>query len=272
MDASTRVATEESNARSTVVECSNVSREYERGGGGSWLPFVGGESGDRPTVKALDDVSLGIERGEFVGLSGPSGSGKSTLIHLLAGLDAPTSGTVTLAGEDVASLSQKRLTRLRLEQVGIVFQRFHLLPSLSARANVALPLVERGVPKRERRERAASLLERVGLGERQTHRPGELSGGEQQRVAVARALAGDPLVVFADEPTGELDTDTGERILDLLADLATDRSVVLASHDQRALDRTDRVIRLVDGRRQDDATVKRRDDGAVRRQDGSQDG
>ena len=250
MDASTQIATEESDARSAVVDCSNVTREYERGGGGSWLPFVGGGETSRPTVRALDGVSLTIDRGEFVGLSGPSGSGKSTLIHLLAGLDAPTAGRVTLAGEDVAELSQKQLTRLRLEQVGIVFQRFHLLPSLSARANVALPLVERGVSKGERREQASSLLERVGLGDRQSHRPDELSGGEQQRVAVARALAGDPLVVFADEPTGELDTETGERILDLLSDLATDRSVVLASHDERALARTDRVIRLVDGRRQ----------------------
>lgn len=227
------------------MECSNVTRKYERGGG-SWWPF-GGDGDDRPTVTALSDVSATIQRGEFVGLSGPSGSGKSTLIHLLAGLDAPTSGTVTLAGKDVAALSQKELTRLRLEQVGIVFQRFHLLPSLSARANVALPLVERGIPKAERREQAGSLLERVGLGDRQTHRPGELSGGEQQRVAVARALAGDPLVVFADEPTGELDTDTGRTILELLAELAADRAVVVASHDQRALDRTDRVIRLVDG-------------------------
>lgn len=246
MDASTRTATEESGNREAVVECSNVTRKYERGGGGSWWPFGGG--GDHPTVTALSNVSATIQRGEFVGLSGPSGSGKSTLIHLLAGLDTPTSGTVTLAGKDVADLSQKELTRLRLEQVGIVFQRFHLLPSLSARANVALPLVERGIPKAERRERAGDLLERVGLGDRQTHRPGELSGGEQQRVAVARALAGDPLVVFADEPTGELDTDTGRTILELLAELAADRAVVLASHDERALDRTDRVIRLVDGK------------------------
>lgn len=229
------------------MECSNVTREYERGRSGSWWPF-GGDGDARPTVTALSNVSATIRRGEFVGLSGPSGSGKSTLIHLLAGLDTPTSGTVTLAGRNVADLSQKELTRLRLEQVGIVFQRFHLLPSLSARANVALPLVERGIPKAERRERAGDLLERVGLGDRQTHRPGELSGGEQQRVAVARALAGDPLVVFADEPTGELDTDTGRTILELLADLAADRAVVLASHDERALDRTDRVIRLVDGK------------------------
>ncbi|WP_135825266.1 ABC transporter ATP-binding protein [Halorussus ruber] len=247
MDASTRTATEESARREAVVECSRVTRTYERGGGGGWLSFGDGGREELPTVTALDDVSLTIERGEFVGLSGPSGSGKSTLIHLLAGLDTPSEGTVTLAGEEVSDLSQNELTRLRLEQVGIVFQRFHLLPSLSARANVALPLVERGMGKSERREEAADLLERVGLGDRQSHRPGEMSGGEQQRVAVARALAGDPLVVFADEPTGELDTDTGATILNLLGDLAEDRAVVLASHDEQALDRTDRVIRLRDG-------------------------
>ena len=251
MDATTRPATEESDRREAVVDCSRVTRTYERGGDGGWFSFGSDDADGRPTVTALDDVSLTIERGEFVGLSGPSGSGKSTLIHLLSGLDAPTDGTVTLAGEDVSELSQKQLTRLRLEQVGIVFQRFHLLPSLSARANVALPLVERGMGKSERREEAAELLDRVGLGDRQDHRPGELSGGEQQRVAVARALAGDPLVVFADEPTGELDTDTGAVILDLLAELAEDRAVVLASHDEQALARTDRVIRLLDGQVKD---------------------
>ncbi|WP_135854366.1 ABC transporter ATP-binding protein [Halorussus salinus] len=252
MDASSRTATEESDRREAVVECDRVSRRYERGGSGGWFSFGGDDDTDeRPTVTALEDVTLTIERGEFVGLSGPSGSGKSTLIHLLSGLDAPTEGTVTLAGEEVSSLSQKQLTRLRLEQVGIVFQRFHLMPSLSARANVALPLVERGMGKSERREEAADLLERVGLGDRQDHRPGEMSGGEQQRVAVARALAGDPLVVFADEPTGELDTDTGGVILDLLGDLAEERAVVLASHDEQALARTDRVIRLRDGQVQE---------------------
>nr|WP_128478762.1 ABC transporter ATP-binding protein [Halorussus pelagicus] len=250
MDASTRTATEESERSEAVVECDRVTRRYERGGGGGWFSF-GDDAEERPTVTALKDMSLTIERGEFVGLSGPSGSGKSTLIHLLSGLDAPTEGTVTLAGEDVSSLTQKQLTRLRLEQVGIVFQRFHLMPSLSARANVALPLVERGLGKSERREQAADLLEKVGLGDRQSHRPGELSGGEQQRVAVARALAGDPLVVFADEPTGELDTDTGAVILDLLGDLAEERAVVIASHDERALARTDRVVRLRDGQVQD---------------------
>lgn len=251
MDASTRTATEEPTDSDAVVTCSNVTRTYERGGGGGWFSFGGSDRTGRPTVTALSGVSVSVERGEFVGLSGPSGSGKSTLVHLLAGLDTPTEGSVTLAGEDVSRLSKSELTRLRLERVGIVFQRFHLLPSLSARANVALPLVERGVRKAERRERAADLLDRVGLGDRLTHRPGELSGGEQQRVAVARALAGDPLVVFADEPTGELDTETGEAVLDLLADLAEDRAVVLASHDEQALDRTDRVVRLLDGQVQD---------------------
>lgn len=257
MDASTRTATGESGASESVdgseavVTCANVTRRYDRGGDGGWLSFGRSERVDRPTVTALSDVSVRVERGEFVGLSGPSGSGKSTLVHLLAGLDTPTEGTVTLAGEDVSALSKSALTRLRLERVGIVFQRFHLLPSLSARANVALPLVERGVGKAERREQAADLLDRVGLGDRLAHRPGELSGGEQQRVAVARALAGDPLVVLADEPTGELDTDAGAAVLDLLADVASDRAVVLASHDQQALDRTDRVIRLLDGRVQD---------------------
>ncbi|WP_135829092.1 ABC transporter ATP-binding protein [Halorussus halobius] len=257
MDASTRTATGESDASESVdggdavVTCANVTRRYGRGGRGGWFSFGRNDRDERPTVTALSDVSVRVERGEFVGLSGPSGSGKSTLVHLLAGLDTPTEGTVTLAGEDVSTLSKSALTRLRLERVGIVFQRFHLLPSLSARANVALPLVERGVGKAERRERAADLLDRVGLGDRLTHRPGELSGGEQQRVAVARALAGDPLVVLADEPTGELDTDAGAAVLDLLAEVASDRAVVLASHDEQALDRTDRVIRLLDGRVQD---------------------
>ena len=263
MDASTRTATDEAYRRETAVKCERVVREYRRGGG-SWLPF-GDDRRERPTVRALDGVSLSVDRGEFVGLSGPSGSGKSTLVHLLAGLDQPTEGTVTLAGEDVESLSTAELTRLRLDHVGIVFQRFHLLPSLSARANVALPLVEQGVPKGERRERAADLLDRVGLGDRLSHRPDELSGGEQQRVAVARALVTDPLVLFADEPTGELDTETGEQVLALFEDLADDRAVVLASHDERALDRTDRTVHLVDGqvvnRGLSDGGVERAADG-----------
>jgi putative ABC transport system ATP-binding protein len=191
---------------------------------------------------------MAVRPGEFVGLAGPSGSGKSTLLHLLAGLDTPTSGTVNLAGVDTGSVSSRRRTRLRLANVGIVFQHFHLLPSLSARSNVAAPLIETGESKRQRRARAEELLKQVGLADRVQHTPSELSGGEQQRVAVARALATDPALVIADEPTGELDTATGAQVLDLLAEVATDRAVVVASHDQQALDRTTRVVRLHDGR------------------------
>lgn len=199
-------------------------------------------------MTALDGVSMSVFRGEFLGLTGPSGSGKSTLIHLLAGLDTPTSGTVELVGTELSSLGSRARARRRLEHVGIVFQRFHLLPSLSARANVALPLVELGLSKRRRRERASELLEQVGLHERLSHRPGQLSGGEQQRVAVARALAADPDLLIADEPTGELDTDTGAKIIELLSGFADNRAVVVASHDDQVIEAVDRVLNLRDGR------------------------
>ncbi|MFC7135292.1 MULTISPECIES: ABC transporter ATP-binding protein [Salinibaculum] len=225
----------------TAVSAQNLTREYTRGSTG-----VLGASGS--TVTALENVSVSIARGELVGIAGPSGSGKSTLLHLLAGLDTPTEGTVTLDGEDVSSLGSRQRARFRLEHVGIVFQRFHLLPALSARANVALPLVELGVGTSTRRERATAHLEAVGLGERLTHKPGQLSGGEQQRVAIARALVSEPGLVVADEPTGELDTETSEQVLSLLREIAADRAVVLASHDPQALDVCDRVIHLRDGR------------------------
>lgn len=232
---------------SVIVTCDDVTRSFTRGGHTGRFGRSGSSSAE--TVTAVADVSLTITAGELVGLAGPSGSGKTTLLHLLAGLDTPTSGTVTLANTNTTQLSRRHRTRLRLDHVGIVFQHFHLLPSLSARANVALPLIELGYSKRRRRERASDLLKRVGLGDRLQHRPGELSGGEQQRVAVARALATDPQLVVADEPTGELDTETGKQVLDLLATVADDRAVVLASHDQQALDRTTRQIRLRDGTR-----------------------
>ena len=228
--------------RTRPVVCRDVTRTYRQGG--SRLSRRGGRA-----VTALAGVSLAIEQGETVGIAGPSGSGKSTLLHLLAGLDTPTSGTVHIDGEDTQALSGRKRTQLRLTRVGLVFQRFYLLPSLSARANVALPLLEQGVSRRARRERATDLLEQVGLADRADHRPSELSGGEQQRVAVARALASDPAIVIADEPTGELDTETGEQVLDVLAATSEDRAVVIASHDERALARTDRVIRLLDGER-----------------------
>ncbi|WP_246999536.1 ABC transporter ATP-binding protein [Halosolutus gelatinilyticus] len=233
-----------------VVDADDVTKCYARGTEPGRLGRALGRS-EPPTVRALDSVSLTIADGEIVGLAGPSGSGKSTLLHLLAGLDRPTEGAVSVRGRTLSSLSTRERARYRLEHVGIVFQHFHLLDSLSARANVALPLVELGVRKRERRRRATELLERVGLGDRVTHRPRELSGGEQQRVAIARALVTDPTLVVADEPTGELDTETGERILREFERVAEDRAVVLASHDRETLAVCDRMIRLKDGRRTD---------------------
>ncbi|KAB1187536.1 MULTISPECIES: ABC transporter ATP-binding protein [Haloferax] len=227
---------------SFALHCQNVVREYSRGSASMFS-----SRGDVPTVRALDGVSLSISTGEFVAIAGPSGSGKSTLLHLLAALDTPDSGDISVAGTDVTSLSSRGRTTLRRDTIGIVFQHFHLLPSLSARGNVALPLIERGVPKRARRERAVELLEQVGLGDRATHKPGELSGGEQQRVAIARALVSDPDVLVADEPTGELDTETGHRVLDYIEQTADERAVVVATHDQHVIDRADRVVRLRDG-------------------------
>lgn len=233
--------TEPSEANSAVV-CSAVTRQYADGGG------VFREAG--PTVTALDSVSLSVTAGEVVGVAGPSGSGKSTLLHLLAGLDTPTGGQIAIHGTDIATLSGRQQTRFRRDNIGMVFQRFHLLPALTARENVALPLVQAGVSRSQRRSRASELLEAVGLDDREGHRPGALSGGEQQRVAIARALAADPALVIADEPTGELDRDTGERVLDLLTEVSEDRAVVVASHDEYTLERTDRVIQLLDGVRQ----------------------
>lgn len=226
-----------------VVTATAVARRYGGTHGG-----ILSRGATRAPVTALEDVSLQALRGEVLGITGPSGSGKSTLLHLLAALDTPTDGAIELLETDVTALSERGRARLRLEHVGIVFQQFHLLPALSARANVALPLVEQGVGKAARRTRATELLEQVGLGDRVTHRPGELSGGEQQRVAVARALVTDPDLLVADEPTGELDTESGQVVLDLLQEVATgERAVVVASHDHAAIEAADRVVRLRDG-------------------------
>ncbi|OVE86465.1 ABC transporter ATP-binding protein [Natronolimnobius baerhuensis] len=225
-----------------AVRLENVTHEYGSGGGRF-------SSGSGRTVTALEDVSVSVGRGEIVGLEGPSGSGKSTVLHAVAGLVVPTEGTVSVLENDLTTFSDRQRTRLRRRHVGIVFQRFHLLPSLSARANVALPLVQAGVPKRRRRARAEELLEAVGLEERITHLPSELSGGERQRVALARALSTDPDVIVADEPTGELDTTTGGDVLELLTDVGRERgrAVLVASHDDETLSVADRVVTLCDG-------------------------
>jgi putative ABC transport system ATP-binding protein len=200
-------------------------------------------------VNALRGVDLAIEAGEMVAVMGPSGSGKSTLMHLLAGLDRPTSGTVMVAGQDITKLKEAALTRLRRDRIGFVFQGFNLLPTLTAEENVALPIRLAGRTNAAAQSRIANLIDRVGLTDRKRHRPAELSGGQQQRVAVARALVTEPAVVFADEPTGNLDSRSSAEVLGLLRDAASDfgRAVVMVTHDARAAAEADRVLFLADG-------------------------
>jgi putative ABC transport system ATP-binding protein len=205
---------------------------------------------DGVSVPALRGVSFTIEAGDYVALVGPSGSGKSTLMHLLGGLDRPTSGRLRIGGRDVAALTPHELAKLRNETIGFVFQSFHLLARTTAVDNVALPLVYRGLRTPERRRRATAVLERVGLAHRLDHRPNQLSGGEQQRVAIARALVTDPAVLLADEPTGNLDTATGQAVLGLLEALNAERGValVVVTHDREVAARAQRRISMRDGK------------------------
>jgi putative ABC transport system ATP-binding protein len=200
------------------------------------------------TVVALDGVSIDLRAGSFTAVMGPSGSGKSTFLNVAAGLDRPTAGTVLLGGTDLTGLTERRLTILRRERVGFVFQAFNLLPSLTVAQNIALPLRLDGF--RARRATVRELATRVGLEDRLRHRPSELSGGQQQRVAIARALAADPDVVFADEPTGALDSRSGRQVLALLRQVVADagHTVVMVTHDPVAAAHADRVILLADGR------------------------
>jgi putative ABC transport system ATP-binding protein len=201
------------------------------------------------SVEALRGVDLAIARGEFVALVGPSGSGKSTVLNLIGGLDKPTSGQVWINGTELSASDERTLTQHRRGHVGFVFQSFNLLPRLTAEENVALPLMFSGVPETDRLARARALLERAGLQERLTHRPTQLSGGEQQRVAIARALIGQPVLLLADEPTGNLDTVTGTEIMALLKELNCERGLTLlvVSHDPDVAAFADRIVRLRDG-------------------------
>ena len=200
------------------------------------------------TVHALRGVSLRVDHGDYVAIAGPSGSGKSTLLQLLGGIDTPSSGSVELLGTPLETLRDGELTRLRLTRLGFIFQRFHLLPVLTARENVELPMAEAGVRRSERQARARELLDFVGLGHRAGHRATQLSGGEMQRVAIARALANRPAVVLADEPTGELDAATGHEILALFRRLnQSGTTLVVVTHDNRLAAEAGRVVHMLDG-------------------------
>lgn len=217
-----------------VVEARGLSKRYGSGPG---------------AVMALADASLTIGQGEFVSVMGPSGSGKSTLMNLLGLLDLPTGGTLRLLGEDVAPVSTDARARLRNRHIGFVFQSYHLIARRTALANVELPLLYRGVPRRERRRRAEAVLDRIGLSHRAGAYPVEMSGGEQQRTVIARALVGDPELVIADEPTGALDSRSGAQVLDLLGEICAEgRAVVVVTHDPTVAGHGSRIVNISDGR------------------------
>ena len=205
---------------------------------------LGGE-----TIRALDGVSLDIDSGEFISIIGPSGSGKSTLMHIIGCLDSPTSGTISLDGVMIHNASARQLASIRNKKIGFVFQFFNLLPKLTVRQNVELPMIYSGLSSKERKQRAMHALESVDMEDRSKHRPSQLSGGQQQRTAIARALVNDPKIIFADEPTGNLDTNTGEKILQMFDKLHTEgRTVMLVTHDPEIAAVTPRRIEIRDGK------------------------
>ena len=218
----------------SIVEIRGLTRHYHQG------DFV---------VKALQGVDLDIAPGEFVALMGPSGSGKSTLLNLIGGLDEPTGGSVVVDGQDLASMSEAQRSDMRRNRLGFIFQAYNLIPVLSAAENTEFVLELRGVPTSERRQKAHHVLEQVGLKGMEDRRPHQLSGGQQQRVAVARAIAGDPAIVLADEPTANLDSHTGEELIELMRRLNEDEGVtfIFATHDPKVMHAAKRVLKLVDG-------------------------
>ncbi|MCI6034798.1 MAG: ABC transporter ATP-binding protein [Firmicutes bacterium] len=219
---------------SALVEIRDISKIYNPG---------------ENEVRALDHISLTIQKGEFVAIIGQSGSGKSTLMNMIGCLDVPTEGTYILNGQNVSKLSDNELSDIRNQEIGFIFQGFNLIANLTAQENVELPLIYRGVPKKERHELSVAALKKVGLAHRMDHRPSEMSGGQQQRVAIARAIAQAPPVILADEPTGNLDSASSMEILDILKQLhAENRTVILITHDNDIAKQAKRVIRIKDGK------------------------
>ena len=218
----------------TILACEAVCKNYYDG---------------QLNVQVLDNLTLQVDKGQSIGIVGASGSGKSTLLHILGGLDKPTSGRVSLMGQDLSELSQKQLSRLRNQHLGFVYQFHHLLPEFSALENVMMPLLIGKRPKEQARERALLMLEKVGLKDRVQHRPGELSGGERQRAAIARALVTDPACLLADEPTGNLDRKIALNILDMMMELKQElgTALVVVTHDDEMAARFDRVLNMTDG-------------------------
>ncbi|MBT3227219.1 MAG: ABC transporter ATP-binding protein [Deltaproteobacteria bacterium] len=216
------------------IEFASVSKQYQLG---------------KTTVDALKNVTLSVKQGEFVAIIGPSGSGKSTMLHLFGALDRPTSGTVTINDIEISKMNDKQLARLRRVNIGFVFQSFNLIPMLSVYANVEFPLLLMKVKKSERKERVMDILEQVGLTSRANHKTEELSGGQRQRVAMARALVGNPRIVLSDEPTANLDSKTGEEVLDLMQELNEKNNVTLvyATHDKSIISRAKRIVNILDG-------------------------
>ena len=220
--------------QSVLIECRDLSKIYRMG---------------KIEVTALTDVHVDVYQGEYLSVMGPSGSGKSTLFNMIGALDHPTAGTVTIGGLDLTDLTSRQRAYFRNAHIGYIFQAYNLIGALTAIYNVMLPLLFAGKSEHEASERAAEVLEEVGLGDRMTHRPDELSGGQQQRVAVARALANEPTIILADEPTGNLDLHTGEEIIILLRSLCDEHgaTVITATHDHKMLDKSDRILWIKDG-------------------------
>ncbi len=231
-----------SNGRDLAVAIRDVHKSFRRGS---------------ESVEVLQGLALDVPYGEFLGLMGPSGSGKTTMLNLIAGLDVPTTGTVDVGGERISSMSEAELARWRTRSIGFIFQFYHLLPVMTAYENIELPLLLLPLTGAQRKQQVMTALDLVGLSNRMNHRPGQLSGGQQQRVGIARAIVTDPVLIVADEPTGDLDARSAEEILDLLGELqrSLEKTILLVTHDPRAAERADRVLHLDKGRLVDDAPV-----------------